>query len=86
MKSVVPTREDARWGYRISEAAPYMGVFPWFVELKVRSSKLPALKLIHDALKFGRRRSACAARKLSRVIRLDQPRWAGCGRDRRKKK
>ena len=32
-------------GYRIAEAAKYMGVTPWFVELKIRSRELPALKL-----------------------------------------
>jgi excisionase family DNA binding protein len=45
MKNVVPTRADLRRGYRIAEAAQYMGVSPWFVELKVRSGELPALKL-----------------------------------------
>jgi len=30
---------------RIAEAAAYMGVSPWFVELKIRSGELPALKL-----------------------------------------
>jgi excisionase family DNA binding protein len=47
MNSVVPTRteETPRRGYRITEAARYMGVSPWFVELKVRSGELPALKL-----------------------------------------
>jgi excisionase family DNA binding protein len=32
-------------GMRISEAAAYMGVSSWFVELKIRSGELPALKL-----------------------------------------
>ena len=32
-------------GYRIAEAAEYMGVTPWFVEVKIRSGELPALKL-----------------------------------------
>jgi excisionase family DNA binding protein len=32
-------------GMRIAEAAAYMGVSPWFVELKIRSGELPALKL-----------------------------------------
>ena len=47
MKSVEPTRteETLRRGYPIAEAARYMGVSPWFVELKVRSGELPALKL-----------------------------------------
>jgi excisionase family DNA binding protein len=37
--------ETFRRGYRISEAAEYMGVSPWFVELKLRSKELPALKM-----------------------------------------
>jgi len=40
---VVPLYEHR--GYRIEQAAKYMGVTPWFVELKVRSGELPALKL-----------------------------------------
>jgi excisionase family DNA binding protein len=32
-------------GYRIAEAAKYMGVSPWFIELKIRSGEFPALKL-----------------------------------------
>ena len=32
-------------GYRIAEAAHYMGVSPWFVELKIRSGELPALRM-----------------------------------------
>src|SRR2546430_16639058 len=32
-------------GYRIVEAPEYMGVTPWFVEVKIRSGGLPALKL-----------------------------------------
>jgi len=32
-------------GYGIVEAAEYMGVTPWFVEVKIRSGELPALKL-----------------------------------------
>ena len=32
-------------GLRISEAARYMGVSPWFVELKIRSGELPAYRL-----------------------------------------
>ena len=34
-----------RRGYRIAEAARYLGVSPWFVELKIRSGELPALRL-----------------------------------------
>jgi len=36
---------NERRGYRIAEAATYMGVSPWFVELKIRSKELPALRL-----------------------------------------
>jgi excisionase family DNA binding protein len=32
-------------GFRIREAASYMGLSPWAVEVLVRSKKLPALKL-----------------------------------------
>lgn len=32
-------------GYRIKEAAVYMGLSPWAVEVLIRSKKLPALKL-----------------------------------------
>jgi excisionase family DNA binding protein len=46
---VLPTQKSSsevvRRGYRISEAADYMGVSPWFIELKIRSKELPALKL-----------------------------------------
>jgi excisionase family DNA binding protein len=46
VNSVVPTREETpRRGYRIAEAAVYMGASPWYVELKVRSGELQALKL-----------------------------------------
>lgn len=38
-------RETLRRGFRIAEAATYMGVSPWFVEEKIRSGELPALKL-----------------------------------------
>ncbi len=46
MKSqpVVPIQYEQHRGYRIEEAAKYMGVTPWFVELKIRSGELPALK------------------------------------------
>ena len=37
--------EVVRRGYRIAEAAAYLGVSPWYVELKIRSKELPALKL-----------------------------------------
>ena len=40
LSPVMPPR-----GMRIAEAAAYMGVSPWFVELKIRSGELPALKL-----------------------------------------
>ncbi len=43
---IVPEASVAvRRGYRIAEAAAYMGVSPWFVELKIRSKELPALKM-----------------------------------------
>jgi excisionase family DNA binding protein len=32
-------------GFRIREAAVYMGLSPWTVEVLIRSKKLPALKL-----------------------------------------
>jgi len=32
-------------GFRIAEAAVYMGVSPWFVEQDIRAGRLPALKL-----------------------------------------
>jgi excisionase family DNA binding protein len=46
MKSATPIMAHGeRRGYRIAEAAAYMGVSPWFVELKIRSGELPALRL-----------------------------------------
>ena len=46
MSDAVSTpREIPRRGYRIADAALYMGVSPWFVEEKIRSGELPALKL-----------------------------------------
>ena len=50
LPATLPHPETHR-GYRISEAAKYMGVSPWFVELEIRryqndkSTGLPALKL-----------------------------------------
>jgi excisionase family DNA binding protein len=32
-------------GFRIADAAAYMGVSPWFVEQEIRAARLPALKL-----------------------------------------
>ena len=32
-------------GFRIREAAAYMGLSPWAIEVLIRSKKLPALKL-----------------------------------------
>jgi excisionase family DNA binding protein len=32
-------------GFRIEDAAIYMGVSPWFVEAEIRAGHLPALKL-----------------------------------------
>lgn len=54
-------------GLRIREAAEYMGVSPWFIELKIRSKELPALRLCRhytllredlDAFLDAQRRSA----------------------------
>jgi excisionase family DNA binding protein len=45
MDGTVPAADREKRGYRIAEAARYMGVSPWFVELKIRSGELPALKL-----------------------------------------
>jgi excisionase family DNA binding protein len=45
MNGAVSTANNERRGYRIAEAARYMGVSPWFVELKIRSGELPALRL-----------------------------------------
>ena len=45
MNGRTPTPNNERRGYRIAEAAAYMGVSPWFVELKIRSGELPALRL-----------------------------------------
>jgi excisionase family DNA binding protein len=35
----------SRREFRISEAAEYLGVSPWFVELKIRSKELPDLRM-----------------------------------------
>jgi len=32
-------------GFRIEQAARYIGVSPWFVEVAIRSKKIPAHKL-----------------------------------------
>jgi excisionase family DNA binding protein len=45
MNGAVSTANNERRGYRVAEAAHYMGVSPWFVELKIRSGELPALRL-----------------------------------------
>lgn len=45
MNGTLPAPNNERRGYRIAEAAAYMGVSPWFVELKIRSGELPALRL-----------------------------------------
>jgi excisionase family DNA binding protein len=39
------SKQDDRRGYRIAEAAAYMGVTPWFVELKIRPGELRALRM-----------------------------------------
>jgi excisionase family DNA binding protein len=46
--SVFPTQNSQlqpRRGFRIVEAAMYMGVSPWFIEEKIRAKELPALRL-----------------------------------------
>ena len=45
MSRELTSRSSDQRGYRIVEAAEYMGVTPWFVEVKIRSGELPALKL-----------------------------------------
>lgn len=45
MNSAVTNAGNKRRGYRIPEAAEYMGVSPRFVELKIRTGELPALRL-----------------------------------------
>ena len=45
MDNTPSKRPTEQRGYRIAEAASYMGVSPWFVELKIRSGELPALRL-----------------------------------------
>jgi excisionase family DNA binding protein len=45
MSREITSRSSDQHGYRIVEAAEYMGVTPWFVEVKIRSGELPALKL-----------------------------------------
>ena len=40
-----PQTDLPRRGFRIPEAAIYMGVTPWYVEEIIRSKQLPALKL-----------------------------------------
>jgi excisionase family DNA binding protein len=44
-EAISAPRDIPRRGYRIAEAATYMGVSPWFVEEQIRSGELPALKL-----------------------------------------
>lgn len=41
----IPTCPVSPRGFRIAEAAAYMGVSPWFVEEEIRAGRLPALKL-----------------------------------------
>jgi excisionase family DNA binding protein len=49
MKKIVTSQHALtdlpRRGFRIAEAAIYMGVTPWYVEQIIRSKHLPALKL-----------------------------------------
>ncbi len=44
-KAEQPVPTVAPRGLRISDAARYMGVSPWYVELKIRSGELPAYRL-----------------------------------------
>jgi excisionase family DNA binding protein len=37
--------QSVQRGFRIKEAAIYMGLSPWSVEVLIRSKKLPALKI-----------------------------------------
>jgi excisionase family DNA binding protein len=41
----IPKSKVAPRGFRIAEAAVYMGVSPWFVEQEIRAGRLRALKL-----------------------------------------
>jgi excisionase family DNA binding protein len=41
----IPTCPVSPRGFRVAEAAAYMGVSPWFVEQEIRAGRLPALKL-----------------------------------------
>jgi excisionase family DNA binding protein len=49
MKKIVTSQHSQtdlpRRGFRIPEAAVYMGVTPWYVDEIIRSKQLPALKL-----------------------------------------
>jgi excisionase family DNA binding protein len=46
LATVLPAENfQPRRGYRISEAAVYMGLSPWFIEEKIRAKELPALRL-----------------------------------------
>ena len=46
MSDAISTPRDIpRRGFRIADAAIYMGVSPWFVEERIRSGALPALRL-----------------------------------------
>src|SRR2546421_11977759 len=59
-------------GYRIAEAAEYIGATPWFVEAKLRSGELPALKLCRHYTILKQDMHAFLHRH--RVARLDQHR------------
>ena len=37
--------ETQKRGYRITEAATYLGASPWFVELRIREREIPVVKL-----------------------------------------
>ena len=44
MRPVSEITLSARRGLRIKEAADYLGSTPWFVEVAIRSKKIPAHK------------------------------------------
>lgn len=62
---------SGRRGYRIAEAAEYMGVSPWFIEVKIRSGELPALKLCRHYTILREDMDAF----LDRQRKAHQPRW-----------
>ena len=74
MNGRTPTPDNERRGYRIAEAAAYLGVSPWFVELKIRSGELPALRMCRhytilreDIDEFLRKQRAALERQKGRA-------------------